>query len=106
MTTYTIVTAAGLELTGLRLNGTMFVSDTEVQKEDLDADALSEVTVITIPENGDPVEETKENQVCDAVLHWDEGWLFNLRDMTQQEKDIAQLDARIAFLEMMGGYEE
>ena len=33
-------------------------------------------------------------------------YLFNVRDMSGQEKVIAELDARIAFLEMMGGYDE
>lgn len=106
MSTYTITTLSGNVLDDLTLNGSMFVSGSEVTIDDLNEDELALVTIVEHPEEGEDIETVKENQVCDAVLHWTEGYLFNIRDMTLEEKNRAELEARIAFLEMMGGYDE
>ena len=106
MSRYTITLRSGRQLEGLTINGSMFVSQEEIIKEELSLDELSQITVTEYPDDGEAAETEKEDQVCDAVLHWDEGYLFNIRDMTGQEKVVAELDARIAFLEMMGGYDE
>lgn len=106
MSRYTITLRSGRQLEDLTLNGSMFVSQEEIAKEDLSLDELSEITITETPDSGAAIETSKTDQVCDAVLHWEEGYLFNVRDMSGQEKVIAELDARIAFLEMMGGYDE
>ena len=106
MNKFTITLRSGRQLQDLEKNGSMFVSQEEVTREDLNADELSEVTILEIPEEGEPTTTEKENLVCDTVVHWEEGWLFNMREMTAAEKIVAELDARIAFLEMMGGYDE
>ena len=106
MSTFTITTQSGNVLDNLTLNGSMFVSGAEIMEDMLNEDELSEVLIIEHPENGDDIVTTKENLVNDAILHWPEGYLFNLRDMTIEEKTRAELDARISFLEMMGGWDE
>ena len=106
MSRYTITLRSGRQLENLTLNGSMFVSQEEITKEELSPDELSEITVTETPDSGDAIVTEKADQVCDAVLHWAEGYLFNIRDMSEQEKTVAELDARIAFLEMMGGYDE
>lgn len=106
MSRYTITLRSGRQLEDLTLNGTMYVSQEEITKEELSLDELSEITIVETTDGGQTVETVKNDQVCDAVLHWDEGYLFNVRDMSGQEKVVAELDARIAFLEMMGGYDE
>ena len=107
MSTYTITTLSGNVLDNLTLNGSMFVSESEVSLErDLNEDELSAVVIVEHPEDGEDITVEKENLVCDAVLHWSEGYLFNLRDMSDDEKMRAEMDARISFLEMMGGWDE
>lgn len=106
MSTYTITTQSGNVLDNLTLNGSMFVSTNEITEEMLNEDELSEVLIIEHPEEGDDIATAKENLVNDGILHWTEGYLFNLRDMTDEEKTRAELDARISFLEMMGGWDE
>ena len=107
MSTFTITTQSGNVLDNLTLNGSMFVSESEVSLEDdLNEDELSSVVIVEHPEEGEDIVTERENLVCDAVLHWPEGYLFNLRDMTDDEKMRAELDARISFLEMMGGWDE
>lgn len=106
MSTFTITTQSGNVLDNLTLNGSMFVSADEITEEMLSEDELSEVTIVEHPEQGEDIVIVKENLVNDAILHWPEGYLFNLRDMTEDEKTRAELDARISFLEMMGGWDE
>lgn len=106
MTKYTITMADGTVLDNLLMNGNMYVSQTEITKDDLNLDALSEVVIKETEDDGTEHEDTFENMVCDGVVHWAEGWLFNLRTMTNGETTYAEMDARIAFLEMMGGYDE
>lgn len=106
MSRYTITLRSGRQLTDLSLNGSMFVSQEEITKEELSPEELSQITIQEIPDSGATAETEKQDQVCDAVLHWPEGYLFNVRDMSEQEKALAEMDARIAFLEMMGGYDE
>lgn len=106
MSRYTITLRSGRQLTDLSLNGSMFVSQEEITKDELSPEELSQITIQEIPDSGATVETEKEDQVCDGVAHWPEGYLFNVRDMSEQEKALAEMDARIAFLEMMGGYDE
>ncbi len=106
MSRYTITLRSGRQLTDLSLNGSMFVSQEEITKEELSPEELSQITIQEISDSGTTAETEKQDQVCDAVLHWPEGYLFNVRDMSEQEKALAEIDARIAFLEMMGGYDE
>lgn len=67
------------------MNGTMFVSPEEIRKEDLTAEALERVVITETPDEGAPVTSVLENAVCDTVLHWPEGWLFNVREKTIEE---------------------
>lgn len=106
MSRYTITLRSGRQLEDLTLNGSMFVSQEEITKEDLSLDELSEITIMETPDSGTAIETSKTDQVCDGVVLWPEGYLFNVRDMSEQEKVLAEMDARIAFLEMMGGYDE
>lgn len=106
MSRYTITLRSGRQLEDLTLNGSMFVSQEEITKEDLSLDELSEITITETPDSGTAIETSKTDQVCDGVVLWPEGYLFNVRDMSEQEKVLAEMDARIAFLEMMGGYDE
>ena len=98
MSKYTIVLNDGEQLDNLTLNGSMFVSQTEVTLEQLNEDALAEVTIIETDDGGSTTETHMENAVCDNVLHWPEGWLFNLREPTAQEQQVAALEGEVAML--------
>ena len=86
MNGYAIELGNGKRLNGLTMNGSMFVSPEEVTMEDFTDAALAEVTIIELPEEGDPIRTKIENAKCDTVLHWPEGYLFNIREMTADEK--------------------
>jgi hypothetical protein len=71
----------------------MYVSQEEISKDDLDAEALATVRITETPEDGDPVVTELENAVCDNVLHWPEGYLFNIREKTKEEQTEAEIAA-------------
>lgn len=87
---YTIVLGDGTMLENLSMNGTMFVSQEQITKELFTDEALKQVTIIE--NDGENTDETiLHNAVCDAVLHWPEGYLFNLRELSRQETEIRDL---------------
>jgi len=71
----------------------MFVSKTEITQEELNAEALEAVTIIGNTDDGTTKERMK-NAICDGVLHWPEGWLFNIREATPVERQIAAMEKR------------
>lgn len=85
MSTFTITLSNGRQLSDITMNGSMFVSKTEVTTSAFSEDALKSV-VISEVDDGKITNTTITNAVCDGVLHWSEGWLFNLREMTDSER--------------------
>lgn len=107
MSKYTITLNDGKQLDDLTMNGSMFVSQTEVTVEDLSAEALESVTIVETDDAGDTTETTMENAICDGILHWPEGWLFNLRQLTTEETERKALETRLdeaeaALIELAG----
>ena len=110
MSRYTITLNDGKQLDGLLLNGTMFVSETEITADDLNAEALERVTITEIPDEGEISEITEtvmQDAICDGILHWPEGWLFNLREASAEEKERKALQNRLdeaeaALIELAG----
>ena len=98
MSTFTITTKSGKSLENLAMNGSMFVSRTEVTADDLNADALERVTITETRDDGTTTETVLENAVCDNILHWPEGYLFNLREPSEQEKKITDLEGEVSML--------
>lgn len=112
MSVYAIELADGRRLENLTMNGNMFVSQEKITIDDLDAEALEEVTITEYPEGGGEIVTTIENAVCDGVLHWPEGYLFNLREEDPRDKALRELreDTETALNELLdfvvGGDEE
>lgn len=64
----------------------------------MNAEALEHVTITETDEDGNTTETTLESAICDNILHWPEGWLFNLRQPTAQEQQISTLEGEVAML--------
>lgn len=87
----------GKEFKNLTMNGDMYVSKKKVEMQDFSG-GLTHVEIT----DGDEV-TTIDNAVCDTVLHWPEGYLFNIREMTQGEKLAAMMDdINMALVELAG----
>lgn len=97
MNKFKITLNDGKQLDGLTMNGTMFVSATEVTVDDLNTKALERVT-ITETGDGGSTETVMQNAICDGILEWPEGWLFNLREPTAEEKQITGMEGQIDML--------
>ena len=85
MTKYTITLSNGASIEDLTMNGTMFVSKTEIIPGIFTPTALQLVHITKTDDDGSTTVTTMRNAVCDGVLHWPEGWLFNLREQTENE---------------------
>ncbi len=89
MNTFTITLHNGRQLSGITMNGSMFVSTTEITVGDLSGEALK---TVVIKENGGDT-TTLHNAVCDGILHWPEGWMFNLREPSELERSQAIIES-------------
>lgn len=93
MNTFTVILNNGKQLDNLTQNGTMFVSATEVTRDDFSAEALKAVTVIETDDTGATSTVEMKNAICDGVLHWPDGWLFNLREPSEMERSKAIIES-------------
>lgn len=85
MTKYTITLSNGASIEDLTMNGNMFVSKTEIYPIIFTPAATQLIHITRTDDDGSTTETTMRNAVCDGVLHWTEGWLFNLREQTDNE---------------------
>lgn len=91
MNKYTIHFHDGTSIENLTMNGTMFVSSTEITKSMFGDNAMKAVTIVE--PNGD--ETVLQDAICDNILHWSEGWLFNIRERTANEKVQKEMSDRL-----------
>lgn len=94
MSTFTITLSNGRQLGDLTMNGSMYVSKTEITADMLTDDALKTVTIT----GNDGSTTTLHDAVCDSILHWPEGWLFNLREPSELERSNALIESLTAEL--------
>lgn len=94
MNRYTITLNDGKRLEGLTMNGTMYVSQVPVTADDLNAAALERVTIVETDGAGETRETVMQKAVCDGILDWPEGWLFNLREPSPLDRQLADLQAQ------------
>lgn len=90
-----ITLSNGQKLKDLTMNGDMYVSQKKVTLEEI-RNNLQTVTIMD-GENG----TVMQNAVCDTVLHWPEGYLFNIREMTPTERLASMMeDIDMALVEL------
>lgn len=113
MSTFTITLNNGVQLANLTMNGSMYVSHDEVTRDTLSAEALKTVTIAET-NDGQVVTTTLHDAVCDNILHWPEGYLFNLREPSENDRLLRQIEslnadltntqmALVEVYEMIGG---
>lgn len=76
------------------MNGSMYVSPVEISMDDLPPEELESVTIIETDDEGNVAETVLNDAICDGVLHWPEGWLFNLRELSPLDKQLSNLQAQ------------
>lgn len=94
-----ITLADGTQLKDLRLNGNNFISETEIT-EDIFEGNLSKV-VMEGPENGQEVKKEYEHMQLIQIVHYEDGYYFALRELSQDELQRIKTQADIEYLAMM-----
>ena len=81
-----ITLKSGKKIEPLTINGSMYVSSTEVTREDLSNEELAKVSIQETLENEEVIETILNDAICDSIQHGTYGWMFNLREKTELEK--------------------
>lgn len=94
-----ITLADGTRLENLRLNGNNFISDTQITADIFNGN-LSKVVIEGI-ENGKEVIQEYEHMELVQIVHYEDGYYFVLRELSQDELDKIKTQADIEYLAMM-----
>ena len=94
-----ITLSDGTQFKNLRLNGNNFVSEKEITKDDFKG-KLSKVTIEGI-ENGQEVVKEYERMELVQIVHYEDGYHFVLRGLSQDELFKIQTQANLEYLAMM-----
>ena len=71
----------------------MFVAREEITMQDLNSTALQRVVITETPDEGNPITTILKNAVCDGIKDWPEGYLFNIREKTTEEKQAEEIES-------------
>lgn len=94
-----ITLSDGTTIENLKLNGNNFVSETEIKKEMFDGKLLK-VTIEGI-EDGKKVVNEYKNMELVQIVHYEDGYYFVLRELSQEEINMAKIQGNIEYLAMM-----
>lgn len=94
-----ITLSDGTTIENLRLNGNNFVSETEIKKEMFDGKLLK-VTIEGI-EDGKKVVNEYKNMELVQIVHYEDGYYFVLRELSQEEINMAKIQGNIEYIAMM-----
>lgn len=94
-----ITLSDGTTIENLRLNGNNFVSEAEIKKEMFDGKLLK-VTIEGI-EDGKKVVNEYKNMELVQIVHYEDGYYFVLRELSQEEINMAKIQGNIEYLAMM-----
>ena len=94
-----ITLSDGTQFKNLRLNGNNFVSEKEITKDDFKG-KLSKVTIEGI-ENGQEVVKEYERMELVQIVHYEDGYQYVLRELSQDELFKIQTQANLEYLAMM-----
>ena len=97
--TWKITLADGTQLENLRLNGNNFISDTKITADIFNGN-LSKVVIEGIEDGKESVQEYEHMELV-QIVHYEDGYYFVLRELSQDELDKIKTQADIEFLAMM-----
>lgn len=94
-----IMLSDGTQLKNLGLSGNNFISETEVT-EDMFTGKLSRV-IVEGQEDGQDVRNEYEHMELVQIVHYEDGYYFVLRELSQQELKEIKMQGDIEYLAMM-----
>lgn len=97
--TWKITLADGTQLENLRLNGNNFISDTKITADIFNGN-LSKVVIEGIEDEKESIQEYEHMELV-QIVHYEDGYYFVLRELSQDELDKIKTQADIEYLAMM-----
>lgn len=94
-----ITLSDGTQLKNLGLSGNNFISETEIT-EDMFTGKLSRV-IVEGQEDGQDVRNEYEHMELVQIVHYEDGYYFVLRELSQQELKEIKMQGDIEYLAMM-----
>lgn len=94
-----ITLSDGTQLKDLRLSGNNYISETEVT-EDMFKGKLSKV-IVEGKEDGQDVKNEYEHMELVQIVHYEDGYYFVLRELSQQELRDEKIQSNLDYLAMM-----
>lgn len=95
-----ITLADGTKLENLRLNGNNFVSESEITENDFKGKLLK-VKIEGTTEDGQEITEEHNHMELVQIVHYEDGYYFVLRDISEAELDKMKMKSDIEYLAMM-----
>lgn len=95
-----ITLADGTKLENLRLNGNNFVSESEITENDFKGKLLK-VKIEGTNEDGQEITEEHNHMELVQITHYEDGYYFVLRDISEAELDKMKIKSDIEYLAMM-----
>ena len=95
-----ITLSDGTKLENLRLNGNNFVSDTELFENDFKG-KLTKVQIEGTTQEGQKIKEEYTHLELVQITHYEDGYYFVLRQITEAELDKIKTQADIEYIAMM-----
>lgn len=90
-----ITLSDGTKLENLRLNGNNFISEAEITEDDFRG-KLSKVII-----EGKDFKQEYNNMELVQIAHYEDGYYFVLREISQEELDKLKMQSDIEYLAMM-----
>lgn len=91
-----ITLSDGTKLENLKLNGNNFISEVKITEDDFRG-KLSHVIV----KQGEEVRQELNHAELVQIVHYEDGYYFVLRELSEQEINIAKIEGNIEYIAMM-----
>lgn len=95
--TWKITLSDGTQLKDLKLSGNNYISKTKITEDDF----KGKLSKIVIENESDKTSEELEHVELVQIVHYEEGYYFVLRQLSQDEIDKQKMQGDIEYLAMM-----
>ena len=92
-----ITLSDGTQLKDLKLSGNNYISKTEITEDDF----KGKLSKVIIENETDKISEELEHVELVQIVHYEDGYYFVLRQLSQDEIDKQKMQGDIEYLEMM-----
>lgn len=91
-----ITLSDGTTIENLGLNGNNFISETEITENDF----KGKLSHVVIKEKNKIVQELNNAELI-QIVHYEDGYYFALRELSEQEINMAKIQGNIEYIAMM-----